>query len=107
MDLTVFLICTAEYGRRENLEIHGVLWTRNECTNEIIQKVAKVLNVKLTGDNISTSHRLFNSDIVSAYEKNQYPPIIVCFANRDKRNELFCQRLKLNTYTRAFSSDFA
>ena len=95
-----------QYGRRENHEIHGVPWTRNACTNEIVQKVAKILNVKLTSNDISTSHRLFNSGIVNANEKNQHPPIIVRFANRDKRNELFCQRLKLNTYTRAFSSEF-
>ena len=78
-----------QYGRRENLEIHGVPWTRNECTNEIVQKVAKVLHVKLTSNDISTSHRLFNSDIVNAYEKNQHPPIIVRFANRDKKMNCF------------------
>ena len=30
-----------QYGRRENLEIHGISFTQNEKTNEIIKKSGK------------------------------------------------------------------
>ena len=87
-----------QYGRRENLEIHGVPWSKNENTNEIVKKVAKQLNVSLISNDISTSHRLFNTNSYSGNftktEKNRHPPIIVRFSNRDKRNEIFNQRQK-------------
>ena len=49
-----------QYGRRENLEIHGIPFTQNEKTKEIVKKVANVLKVKLEGEDISTSRRIFN-----------------------------------------------
>ena len=47
-----------QYGLRKNLEIHGISWTKQENTNEIVQKVARELNVKVSESDISTSHRL-------------------------------------------------
>jgi len=100
-----------QYGRRENIEIHGIAWSDNECTNSIAKKVAKDLNVKLEDSDISTSHRLFTKG--KSLNKNQnpsnknikqfnpeserHPPNIVRFTNRDKRNELFTKRQKLNS----------
>ena len=78
-----------QYGRRENLEIHGIPWTKQENTNEIVQKVARELNVKVSESDISTSHRL---PLGMLNDKNYHPPIIVRFSNRDKRNEVFRKR---------------
>ena len=100
-----------QYGRRENLEIHGIPLADNEDTGKIVQIVAKALKVQLSKSDISTSHRLFNSNLndqhqkllnhrdqqPSAMRRNQPPPIIVRFCNRDKRNEMFSKRLKLKS----------
>ena len=45
-----------QYGRRQNLEIHNIPWTKCEKTNEIVKKIANTLNVKLDDHDISTSH---------------------------------------------------
>ena len=50
-----------QYGRRENLEIHGIPMIRNENTNHITKTVAKCLNVELDDSHISTSHRLLHN----------------------------------------------
>ena len=74
-----------QYGRQENLEIYGVPTMRNENTNQIVKTVAKALNVQLCERHISTSHRPTQHQ----NQTRQYPPIIVRFSNRDKRNEIF------------------
>ena len=79
-----------QHGRRENLEIHDVPTMRNESTNQIVESVAKALNVQLDERHISTSHRLLKPQ--NQKETRQYPPIIVRFSNRDKRNEIFRKR---------------
>ena len=90
-----------QYGRRENLEIHGVPLSINEDSKKIIPKVAKRMNVQLGSCDISTAHRLFNytdRTFFPSKEKNQRrekshpPPIIMRFANRDKRNEIYSER---------------
>ena len=86
-----------QYGRRENLEIHGIPVMRNENTNQIIKAVAKSINVELNDSQISTSHRLIQPQSSSSNSQQQAknhvnrqpPPIIVRFNNRDKRNEIF------------------
>jgi len=52
------LLDLEQYGKRENLEIHGVPIKPNESTNQIVKAVAKLLNVKLEDNHISTFHRL-------------------------------------------------
>ena len=52
-----------QYGRRENLEIHGIPLADNEDTGKIVQNVAKTPKVQLSKSDISTSHRLFNSNL--------------------------------------------
>ena len=104
-----------QYGRCENLEVHGIPWSQNENTNAIVKKVAISLlyKVKLDDKDISTSQRLYpNNKFIGnrpskrpnpdqfAYKNstqtkaelnlNEHPPIIVRFSNQDKRNELFC-----------------
>ena len=44
-----------QYGRRLNLEIAGVPVKDNENTNNIVVEVAKLANVEITKDQISTS----------------------------------------------------
>ena len=72
---------------------------KNENTNQIIKTVAKILNVTLEDNHISTSHRLIqtgnNSSTGQQIRTNadlQHPPVIVRFSNRDKRNEIFRRR---------------
>ena len=84
-----------QHGRRENLEIHDVPTMRNESTNQIVKSAAKALNVQLDERHISTSHRLLKPQ--NQKETRQYPPIIVRFSNRDKRNEIFRKRKILQT----------
>ena len=89
-----------QYGRRENLEIHGIPVMRHENTNQIIKAVAKSINVELNDSQISTSHRLIQPQSSSSNSQQQAknhvnrqpPPIIVRFNNRDKRNEIFRRR---------------
>ena len=78
-----------QYGRRNNLEIVGVPCKEGENTNKIAMEVCKLIDVDITQDQISTSHRLqtkkrANEQITS--------PIIVRFISRDVRNKVFSIR---------------
>ena len=69
------------YGRRENLEIHGIPMIRNENTNHITKTVAKCLNVELDDSHLSTSHRLFqNSNNFSGTSNSPKSKIAKIFA---------------------------
>jgi len=89
-----------QYGRRENLEIHGVPMMQKKNTNQIVKTIAKCFDVPLDDGNISTSHRMtlmsknrpISNPINRKQKSNsksarQHPPLIVRFSNRDKRNE--------------------
>ena len=73
----------------------GVPYKQGENTNKIVIEVAKLLNVELTQDQISTSHRLQlrkrnnkqNDRTISSVS-----PIIVRFISRDVRNKIFANR---------------
>ncbi|XP_039260169.2 uncharacterized protein LOC120336536 isoform X1 [Styela clava] len=75
-----------QYGRRLNLEFVGLPYQKNEDTNQKVIGVAKMINVKLNSEDISTSHRLV---------AGKRSPIIVRFCRRDKRNELFRKKAGL------------
>ena len=47
-----------QHGRRQNLEIKGMPIVYGEDTNKIVVEVARSLNVDISTDDISTSHRL-------------------------------------------------
>ena len=101
-----------QYGRRDNLELHGVPMHANENTNFIVKKLAGKLNVKIEDQAISTSHRLPLLKTKSSTEGNKSygnhanearndlsdkpPPIIVRFANRDVRNQLYQKRNQIS-----------
>ena len=78
-----------QYGRRQNLEIAGVLQQPNENNNSIVIEVAKLLNVVVPPDHISTSHRLPKKPNHSTKDSICPPSIIVRFTNRDTRNKMF------------------
>ena len=98
-----------QYRRKENLEIHGVPLKRDKNTNEIVKSVVSSLNVRLDDHQISTSHRLAGSykKVQGNQATKQSPPIIVRFANRDKRNEIYMKRklLKSNGKTEPMSQN--
>ena len=75
-----------QYGRRQNLEIVGILVTSNEDTNAIVQEIAELLQVTISSKDISTSYRLYTKS------KSNPPPIIVRFVNRDVRNRIYNNR---------------
>ena len=46
-----------KYGRRNSLETVGVPYKEGENTNKIAMEVCKLIDVDITQDQISTSHR--------------------------------------------------
>jgi len=94
------------YGRRQNLELAVIPVKDSENTNDLIIEVAKMVNVNLSSDQISTSHRLpaqpKRVDLKSATPlKNTntdespaepIPSIIVRFLSRDTRNQIYGNR---------------
>lgn len=82
-----------QYGRRQNLEIAGVKVSDNEDTNKIAIEVAKIMNVDLSPDQISTSHRLSAKRKRNNNDQDAPPPsIIVRFISRDVRNQIYSNR---------------
>ena len=72
-------------------------------TNKIVQEVAKLMNITLSEDQISTSHRLPvsqrpNRNITESKKRQiaSSPPIIVQFLSRDVRNNLHSNRKLLH-----------
>ena len=94
-----------QYGRRENLELHGIPPSQNENTNEIVKRMASLLNVKIDNSQISISNRL-QVPVSKRQESSAHPLIIVRFSIRDKRNELFVKRRMLKNNPTNFSSAF-
>ena len=79
-----------QYGWRLNLEISGIPIKDGENTNKIMEGIAKLVNVELSADQISTSHRLDVKPKRTASTENgietETPPspsIIVRFLSRD------------------------
>ena len=81
-----------QYGRRQNLEIKKVPIVYAEDTNKIVVEVAKSLNVDISTDDISTSHRLPVSTKREKNDDSTSIPIIVRFVSRDVRNKIFANR---------------
>ena len=87
-----------QYGRKLNLVITGVPVKDEENTNNIVVEIAKLANVDLSRDQISSSHGLpvklkrpSNNENVSPAP----PPIIVRFISRNVRNTLYANRQNL------------
>ena len=89
------------YLRRECLEFHGIPVNRSENTDTIVQNIAELLDVDINEGDISKSHRLPS-------KRNQIPPIIAKFTNRNLRDKIYTKRKSLKSYTTAdlgFSQD--
>ena len=87
-----------QYNRRQNLIFEGVPQFQNENVTEIILSLASKLDVNLTANDISIAHRLpvkrprLNSE--SNVTNRRHPGIIVRFISRQKRNEMYSNRIK-------------
>ncbi|XP_077974500.1 uncharacterized protein LOC144430439 [Styela clava] len=81
----------AQYVRRENLEFHGIPYSEDENTDELIIKIGKLLKINVERLDISISHRLPRRD------KSKIPPIIVRFTNRNKRNEFIDRKRNISS----------
>ena len=79
----------------------GVPYNSGENTNNLINGVDKIIDVDLSDEQISTSHRLPASTRFmqrKRVNKNQQlpsPPIIVRFVSRNIRNKLYSNRTLL------------
>ena len=86
-----------QYDRRQNLIFEGIPHFQNTNITEIILSLASKLDVNLTGNDISIAHRLpakrprLNSE---SKETRCHPGIIVRFISRQKRNEMYSNRMK-------------
>ncbi|XP_031575494.1 uncharacterized protein LOC116309085 [Actinia tenebrosa] len=81
-----------QYSRRECLEIRGVPMHRVEDTNKIVKDVGKLIGVEIKDTDLSISHRLAAPDP----NFKQPPAIIVKFARRDVRNNLYAAKKNLH-----------
>ena len=91
-----------QYIRRECLEIRGVPTGEDEDTNEIIRKIADLVDVDIDEDDISISHRLpipSSKPGTNKRPESRDPPIIVRFVRREVRDELYKSRTKLRNKT--------
>ena len=89
-----------QYGRRDNLELHGIPVQKNENTNEIVIGMIKHLNIELKSSDISISHRLPvkpnpAKEINDDEKTRKHPPIIVKFVRREVRNQIYSKRAYL------------
>ena len=86
-----------QYGRRLNFEIAGVQVKGGENTNNIVVEVAKLGNVEIPKDQISTFHRLAAKPKRIAIDQaaQSPPPIIVCFISNHIRNRVYANRQNL------------
>jgi len=77
-----------QYGRRQNLELAGILFRDGEDTNKMVMDVAKLIDVEISANQISTSHRLQAKK--NDKSKNPAPPpIIVRCLSRDVKNKIY------------------
>ena len=83
-----------QYSRRDCLEIKGIPVKEGEVTSEIVVKIANKIGVKITSQDISTSHRLPRR-VASKDE----PAMIVKFVRRDTRDQLYKARKRLRDIT--------
>lgn len=85
-----------QYIRRECLEIKGIPLTDDECTNDIVRNIGELIDVDISEEDISVSHRL---PLGKNDKTKQDPTIIVKFVRRDIRDELYKARNALKNHT--------
>ena len=95
VNLSLFKIDASEqYGRRENLRIHGIPGSKNNQDDgeEIVLKIAKSLNVDVQPCEIQRAHRL-GKKIINNISKPR--PIFVRFISHKKRNKILFAKSNL------------
>ena len=80
-----------QYGRKENIEFHGIpneilMPGKSENINEKIKLLLLKVGYQLNTNDISASHRM------KTKHPNQPQPIIMRFTNRNVRNKIFALR---------------
>ena len=78
-----------QYDGRMSLEFEGIPNEKNKNINDIFVKLVNKVGVTLKTTDISTARRLPKK---ASKSQDQPPTTIVCFMNRDKRNEIFFKR---------------
>lgn len=91
-ELQARVIQLEQYGRNRNLEINEVAEKKGEDVEEIVVNVAKGLGVNLEKNDIEAAHRL-----PKTRGATRPATIIVQFARRKKRDEVFAERKKVVT----------
>ena len=96
-----------QYGRRENWRLNGIPENKQKAGDgeEVIIKVAKMLNVDLKSNDLQRAHRLGKKQ---ANNPDKPRPIIVRFVSYKKRNEILFAKSKLKTnadYKHAFITE--
>ncbi|XP_042150253.1 uncharacterized protein LOC121838222 [Ixodes scapularis] len=80
-----------QYGRRNNLEVHGLVETNNENLLEKLNKIADQIAVPpLTKDSVEAIHRV-------PTRAKKTPMVIVRFVNRNERNAWLQNKQKLKS----------
>lgn len=80
-----------QYGRRNNLEVHGLVETMNENLLEKLNRMADKMELpRLTTDSVEAAHRIPN-------KKQKTPTVIVRFVNRNERNAWLKNKHKLRS----------
>ncbi|CAN7995616.1 unnamed protein product [Ixodes hexagonus] len=80
-----------QYGRKNNLEVHGLVQTLNKNLLEKLNKIADKIDVpRLTEDNVEAVHRV-------PTKAKKTPIVIVRFVNRNERNAWLQNKQKLRS----------
>ena len=87
-----------QYMRRDCIEIKGIPISRDEDTNEVVKQVAGLLDVEVSEDDISISHRLppirpWTDDNGTVHSPP--PSIIAKFVKRDVKEKFYRARYNL------------
>ena len=82
-----------QYSRRNCLEIHGVIESKGENTNDIAIDIFRYLNLRVTPSQIDRSHRMKSGPRTNG--RNLPRPIIVKLVNHDLKEAIFERRNRL------------
>ena len=78
-----------QYTRKNSVEIHGIPENVYTSTEEVVLKLADVLNVPMAAEDIEISHKL--------KRRNGRKPIIVKFCSHKVKSKLYKARVKLKS----------
>ena len=86
-----------QYSRRECVEVRGIPVTKDEGTNDIVVKVAELMDIEIEEDDVSISHRLPTS---KEYKRNNVEPVIIVkFVRIDVKESFYKARSALKRHS--------